>query len=260
MIISDTHRYLFVEQPHTACTAIQAELRAHYGGQRILERHSTYADFLRVATPEQKRYFVFSGIRNPLDEAVSLYFKFRTDHKAKYTTGAQAQTLSQRQIEAYALVVGEQADFDRFIRRFYRRPFDNETLIYHHHMDEIIRFEHLQEDFSRTLARLGLEQIRPLPLVNKTGQRGDYLDYYPPSLRPQAARVFGPYMRKWGYDLPAEWTGITVPRSSFVLFRLLGAWRYVYRRYLRSPTNPATRLIAAIGSTIRHSAFRHIDR
>ena len=85
VIISDEHRYVFVEQPHTACTAIRDELTAFYGGRPILDRHATYAAFLRAATPDQKRYFVFSGLRNPLDERVSLYCKYRTDHHHKYS-------------------------------------------------------------------------------------------------------------------------------------------------------------------------------
>jgi hypothetical protein len=260
VIISDTHRYVFVEQPHTACTAIQAELKEHYGGRRILAKHATYADFLRTATPEQKRYFVFSGVRNPLDEAVSMYFKFKTDWKSKYSRRTESQTLSKHQTAAFAFVAGEQGDFARYIRRFYRRPFDNDTLIYHKRMDEVIRFEHLQEDFSRTLSRLGLEQVRPVPLVNKTSERGTYLDYYPESLRGYAARIFGPFMFKWDYELPAEWVGVEVPLASVVLFRMLGAWRYVYRRYLRHPAHPATRLFVTVSKPIRRSAYRLLVR
>ena len=231
MIISDEHKYLFVEQPHTACTATQAELRANYGGKKILDKHATYAGFLQVATPEQKRYFVFSGIRNPLDEAVSLYFKYRTDHAKKYSS--RWDTLSERQQQAFEYVAAERADFASYLRRFYRRPYDNDTIIYHKHMDQVIRFEHLQEDFSLALQRLGLEQVRPLPMVNQTKERGSYLDYYPPELRPYAARIFGPFMRKWGYELPADWVGVTVPRSAYIAFRILTPYRYIYRRYIR---------------------------
>ncbi|MET1232507.1 MAG: hypothetical protein ABWY52_06620, partial [Candidatus Limnocylindrales bacterium] len=229
MIISDAHRYVFIEQPHTACTAIQAELCELYGGRKMLWKHATWADFLRVATPEQKRYFVFSGIRNPLDEAVSLYFKYRTDstgHPAadrqRYSQQVVDHTISRRQATAFAFVAHEQPDFGRYLRRFYRVPFDNSTLIYHKHMDQIIRFEHLQEDFSLVLARLGLEQVRPVPVVNRTGERGNYLDQYPPDLRPHAARIFGPFMQKWGYPLPAGWTGIQVPRLAMMEFRVRG--------------------------------------
>ena len=257
MIISDERRYVFIEQPHTACTAIQAELREHYGGRRILEKHATWSDFLRVATPEEKRYFVFSGVRNPLDEAVSMYFKYKTDWKQKYSRRSQDNTLTAAQRAAYEVVAGEQVDFDGYLRRVYRYPWDNDTLIYHRRMDQVIRFEHLQDDFSKTLARLGLAQVRPLPLVNKTSERGSYLDYYPNELRPNAARVFGPFMRKWGYALPADWVGVTIPTSALIEFRLRGVARYVYRRYLRRPANPITAFITALTRPLLDRLSRH---
>jgi hypothetical protein len=254
VIISDSHRYLFIEQPHTACTAIRNELVELYAGRPILDKHATYADFLRVATAEQKRYFIFSGIRSPLDEAVSVYFKYRTDHKGRYST--DPDSLSGIERETFDYVVAGESDYARYLRRFYRRPFDNTTLIAHHRFDHIIRFEHLQRDFGRALELLGLEQVRPLPVVNKTSQRGSHLDYYPPEIRPHAARVFGPFMRKWRYPLPSDWVGIRVPWSWVVAFRVLGVGRYVSRRYLRPRANPAARAALAIIDPARRLAYR----
>ncbi|MBA3404443.1 MAG: hypothetical protein H0U13_07160, partial [Gemmatimonadaceae bacterium] len=68
MIISDRHRYLFVELPRTGSTAIHRELCAMYDGEPILQKHATYGDFLKIATDDQRRYFVFSTVRNPLDD------------------------------------------------------------------------------------------------------------------------------------------------------------------------------------------------
>jgi hypothetical protein len=264
VIISDEHRYIFVEQPHTACTAIREELISSYGGRPILKKHATYAEFLRVATAEQKRYFVFSGIRNPLDERVSVFFKYRTDWKQKYSRGSKTKSLSRRQRDLYAFVADDQADFATYLRRFYRHPYDNDTLIYHRRMDAVIRFEHLQEDFSAVLRRLGLAQVRPLPVVNKTSERGGYLDYYPPDVRPHAARIFGPFMAKWGYPLPDTWAGIRVPRSARITFRVLGPLRYVYRRYVHlgrldvetRSSNPLVRAASAVARPIERSLIR----
>ena len=85
MIISRKHNYVFVEMPRTGCTAVGKELLSQYGGERILRKHSTYPDFLRIATDDEKRYFVFSGVRNPLDDAVSHYFKLKTDHHSRFS-------------------------------------------------------------------------------------------------------------------------------------------------------------------------------
>ena len=75
MIISHQHKYLFVELPRTGTTAVSRELRLMYAGTRILRKHSSYQEFLRKASDEEKKYFVFTCIRNPLDDAVSHYFK-----------------------------------------------------------------------------------------------------------------------------------------------------------------------------------------
>jgi hypothetical protein len=88
MIISHKHKFLFVELPLTASTAISRELRANYGGEKILFKHATYQDFLRVANTHEREYFVFSGLRNPLDKAVS--HLGRVDiHASQMTTAAK---------------------------------------------------------------------------------------------------------------------------------------------------------------------------
>jgi len=56
-----------------------------YEGQPILYKHATYPEFLRVATDDEKTYFAFSTIRNPLDQAVSRFFKLKTDHKGQFS-------------------------------------------------------------------------------------------------------------------------------------------------------------------------------
>ncbi len=63
MIISHQHKYLFVELPHTGSTAISHELREHYDGVSILEKHATYYQFLKVATAEEKQYWLMSSKR-----------------------------------------------------------------------------------------------------------------------------------------------------------------------------------------------------
>ena len=85
MIISHEHRFVFVELPRTGSTAVGKELIESYGGVRILRKHSSYGDFVRQATPDERTYFKFSSIRNPMDDAVSGYFKLATDHHGRYS-------------------------------------------------------------------------------------------------------------------------------------------------------------------------------
>ena len=96
MIISHTHKYLFIELPMTGSTAISKELREQYDGVSILQKHSTYLDFLRVANEAEKQYFVFAGIRHPLDQVVSHYFKFKTGHDGQFTAAEHLDKLREK--------------------------------------------------------------------------------------------------------------------------------------------------------------------
>ncbi|MGH9465390.1 MAG: hypothetical protein ACRD0X_07050 [Thermoanaerobaculia bacterium] len=237
MILSDTHRYLFVELPHTASTAIAGELTEHYGGRSILHKHARYHQFLAVATPEARRYFVFSGIRNPLDEAVTYYFRYQTDHQGRYSDPAKWKrnggSVSEHSVAQYLYLRDAQADFPTYLRRFYRKPYDNWSNLAHRRFHQVIRFERLQEGFAEVLERLGLAAGRPLPVTNKTAQRrAAWWEYYPPELRPYAARIFGPFLREWGYEFPPEWGPVRVPLTSRLLYRALQPlrrWRWTAR-------------------------------
>ena len=114
MVISHEHRYLFVELPHTGSTAIHAELCSNYTGENILHKHAYYHEFLKVASSEEKKYFAFSGLRNPLDEAVSIFFKYKTNH-GNYINPRQMKKnggwVNKRDLVRYHYIKDNNADF-----------------------------------------------------------------------------------------------------------------------------------------------------
>ena len=124
MIISHKHKYLFVELPLTGSTAISSELRENYCGTKIISKHATYYDFLRNANDEEKTYFVFSCIRNPLDQAVSYYFKYKTNHKCRFTDPArlrkQKPIVKYMDLKKFNFIKKNNADFASFFLKFYR--------------------------------------------------------------------------------------------------------------------------------------------
>jgi hypothetical protein len=260
VIISHRHRYLFVELPHTASTAISRELQQNYDGQPILRKHAYYHEFLRIASDEEKTFFVFSGIRNPLDEAVSLYFKFKTDHGTFYTKPKhrkdQGGHVTDAHMQRYRFISQTGAGFPEYMIKFHRMPYDNWSSLAHHTFDHIIRFEELQEGFSRVLELLGIEQKRPLPAANVTDNRQqDFLRYCPRQTWKRAVWVFGPFMERWGYEFPHEWGDCAVPLSSRVLYRALAIYRNSRRKYLRSSGLP---LVQSIDRALeRLSLWRH---
>jgi hypothetical protein len=240
MVISHKHEYLFVELPRTGSTTISKELCTHYAGGKILSKHATYKDFNKIASKEEKAYFLFSCIRNPLDDAVSLYFKYKTDHRKRFSQ----QKLSSRafryvSLKRFKFVQHAGADFSSYFIRYYRIPYNNWSSLSHKKFDYVIPFEDLQAGFSEVLNLIGLEQKQPLPIRNLTrGKEKHFASYYTPEIIPRAKWVFGPFIREWGYEFPAEWGNEPVPFSSRVLYHCCNVFRSIYWRHLRLRVPP----------------------
>jgi len=238
MVISHTYKYLFVELPHTASAAIHKELCEQYDGHSIIRKHAPYHQFLRGATEAEKEYFVFSCIRNPMDMAVSVYFWRKTNHHNLFTNPEkwreQGGFVTSKMREEYDYIQKTNAAFPQYLRHTYRLPYDNWSRLAHRSFDFLIRFERLRQDFSEALRRIGIEAARPLPERNKTDNRQqDFITYYTPETQAHARYVFGPYMAQWGYSFPASWEDVSVPWQGRAMFRLLGAGRWLYWRYVK---------------------------
>lgn len=238
MIISHRYRYVFVEVPRTGSTAISAELREHYDGHAVLRKHATYRDFLRVASREERSYFTFSAVRNPLDVAVTRYIRLKDDVQELYRDPrkvAQRNSLASRlERRIHAWVQRTDADFTSFLKRWYLVPYDTWTTLDDAKMSAIIRFESLSSDFAATLRKLGIEPIRELPVRNATpGKDRAWEALYSPAATRRAVWVFGPYMERWGYRFPESWGAVRVPWWSRVLYRIAHMVRIFYWTRIR---------------------------
>jgi hypothetical protein len=239
MVVSDKYKYVFIELPRTGSTAINKELRENYEGYQILYKHATYSDFEAIATKEQKKYFVFSGVRNPLDDAVSLYFKLKTNHREQFSNMAEnkrliTQIVMYPTIRRFKYIQRYNPDFSTYFLKFYKLPFSNWSMVAHEKFDAVLRFENLQEDFDQVLHAIGIEPKRPLPVINKTGKKRDSLSLYNPKAIERAKKVFGPFMQAWGYEFPPEWGDPTIPWLSQVEFKVFNGLKKFYWQYFRA--------------------------
>jgi hypothetical protein len=176
MAISHTHRYLFIEIPLTASWAIRHKLCDRYAGRPILHKHASYPEFLRIATLEERGYFVFATVRHPLDVAVSRYFKVRTDHKGAFSDLEVRDDLrvDRADLRKYNFVRDNDAGFVAYSKRSRARSFNCMIDLSRPYLDFVIRYEDLQRDFSQVLQRLGIEQVAPIPVTYvKRGKRRD---------------------------------------------------------------------------------------
>lgn len=244
MIISHRHKYIFVQLPRSGSTAIGRELLNLYDGEDILYKHCTYHEFSRTATEEEKQYFVFSCIRNPLDDAVSRYYKLKTNFRDRYTDSAKVARRRQNFVERiedklFHYIQDNEADFEDFFLRFYLFPYNDWSSIDHKNFDFVIRFENIVEDFAEALRLMGVEQKRPLPVRNKTPERQKgYLSYYTPRAIKRARRIFGPYMQEWGYEMPADWNVPAVSWVNQAEYKIFTFFRTIYWKYFRHLAYP----------------------
>lgn len=236
MIISHKCKYLFIEIPLTASWTIHHELCQNYNGQPILHKHATYSEFRQHATDEELSYFVFATVRNPLDKIVSTYFKLKEDQKGLFSND---DSLSQGIIDysdrkKYQYIKSHDIDFENYFRKYHKIPYSDMINLSGKYLDYVIRFENIQEDFTILLMNLGFEQIRPLPLTNKTpGKSRDFLAYYTPEIIPLAKRVCGPFMKSWSYQFPESWGSRKISLVYDIVYKGLNKLRYFYTVYLR---------------------------
>ena len=234
MIISHKNRYVFVQLPHTGCSAVARELCEFYDGKPMLRKHSYYHQFLRSATKEEKEYFTFSAVRNPLDEYISVFYKLKSNHE-KYddprnsTKNGGFVTGGMRRRFHHVQRTG---DLVSYFLKYSRVPYDNWSRLAHKKFDYVMRFEELQKDFAEVLRRLGVEQVRPLPHFNPTEQpeEEDRYGLFPEEVRKRVHWVFAPFMEDWGYDLPSSWQMSGCPASSRVVYEISGVLKSAFWR------------------------------
>ncbi|MFO7826165.1 MAG: sulfotransferase family 2 domain-containing protein [Cyclobacterium sp.] len=246
MIISHTHKFVFVCLPRTGTTAIRKELCEKYGGEPILYKHASYDVFLRQASAEEKNYKVIASSRNPLDRTVSLYFKYKSDHdsiQSKQIKEVGNKNFIQKGLIALAnrllakrasAVTGKDLSFQEFFRKFYQQPYSDWHAIYWDRYDYVIRFERLSEDFLAALNTLGIVPVRELPVVNKTKKEGkSFEEYYTPSIIPQAQRVFYHALKQYGYGFPDFWPPYRPGLGDKLRYHTTFQFRKLYWKYIR---------------------------
>lgn len=235
MIISYKYRYLFVESPNTGSTAISAELQQLYDGQSILKKHSRYFEFVNsVGEKNAKKFFVFSSVRNPLDAQVSIYYKYKNNHRQRYTNPAElienGGSVTKTDLKRYNYIKKKDLSFIGYLKKFLPFPYDTWSRLSHKQFDFIIRYENLQEDFSQVLSRIGIPQSRPIPLVNPTKKEQTYEQLFEASTYHFAANTFGPFMKKWNYAFPKEWGKLEPSLLSLIEFEIVGFFKKIYWR------------------------------
>ena len=153
MIISDTYRYVFIQTPMTGSSAVAKELIENYEGRAILSKHAVYSTFLANANSEQRNYFVFSGIRHPLDKMVSNYQKMLNNHNDRFTQKLNAdprKAIFQIRDRVRYRRVKKGWNYEQFLQ--HSKVYDEVSSLDHHKLNYVMKFETLENDFEKVLS------------------------------------------------------------------------------------------------------------
>jgi len=214
-ILSQESGLLFIQTPHTGSTAVARLLIRRSGGVRLPARdqrainprkavphhHATLRQLMDgdLITAEQRgRLIVAAGVRNPFDLLVSEFIR---------TTSA-TQTRSDGSV---IRKLAAPAEFPAWLRwrlgaRLQGRLRGRRYAALRDHtegVDEVVRFEQLQEDFDALMKRVGAAPME-VPVINATvGRQRDrrhYSAYFGPDERQAVESVYAGWLDRFGYS------------------------------------------------------------
>ncbi|MEM7163013.1 MAG: sulfotransferase family 2 domain-containing protein [Bacteroidota bacterium] len=239
MKVSHHHKYVFVELPQTASSAVGLELVENYGAENFKQKHALFHEFKRKMGSKAEEYFVFSAIRNPIDVVVSKYLKYLNNHHNYHSAnrrnmnGRIDRIISPiRENGRYNWIQKNNADFESFFFKYFKYPFTNWSVVENHQFDYIMRFENIRNDFAEALGKIGLDLVRELPVRNKTDDKAPSHTYFQSQkARDHAVYIFGPFMELWGYKFPDEWGDVSICAKSQKAFERINKLKTVYWKH-----------------------------
>jgi len=239
MIISHKYKYLFIATPHTGSTAISKALCQNYEGKEILHKHANFYEFKKIALKKYLKYFIFAGVRNPLDEIVSEYIRFVSNHRMSLSNKKfylnEGGWRSKRDLKIFKMIQKYNLSFLEFVKLTYPYPYiyTNDISLNGHYCDFIIRFENLYNDLYKVFELLNLPKIEELPKIESsiTKDKQKFLEYYK-NLNPKEIEyikgIFGPFMVEWHYKLPENWTNKEINQIDLFIYNILKKLRLLY--------------------------------
>lgn len=235
MIISDKYKYVFIQTPMTGSSAVAKELLENYGGRAILSKHAVYSTFLAKASDEQRRYFVFSGVRHPLDKMVSTYQKMVNNHNERFTRKLNSdprKAIFQIRDRLKFRKVQSGWSYGEFLK--HTKVYDEVSSLDHDKFHFVMKFETLESDFEKVLTLLDIPLIRKLPRFNSTEQKRDYMEFYnTDEIRRIAVKKMGPFIEKSSYSFPEHWGECKSSNWYQLKYRFWHILRIISWRYLR---------------------------
>lgn len=206
MLISDTHRFLFVHVQKTGGSTIDNNLTAALGDVRRIPEAHRHAplDRLLELEPGLADYWTAGFVRNPWSRMVS-WWRMVERFRDGAERGVDRYLDHLRRNTFVAGIIAEHPDFESFILRAteehprLRKPQAEFMNAGSRSADFVGRQETLEDDLHTIFDHLGLEWT-PLQSVNIDPGRPDYHDVYTPVTRDRVAELYAADLAAYGYE------------------------------------------------------------
>ncbi len=194
MLISTSHRFLFVHVPKTGGTSMENALAPFSRSHKEwgLEQHSSALEAKEKLGTLFGLLHKIAVIRNPWDLEVSLFH-----YNRKMLRMGHPNSVWKRDYE-FPEFIRHRALIRRMHGGQWRFLFDLRGRLL---VDQILRFESLSEDFQDFCRRVGLEIT--LPHDNSSGH-AHYSEYYDEETRDMVAQYADKEIREFGYRFEAK--------------------------------------------------------
>jgi len=206
VLISDSHRFLFVHVQKTGGSTIDNGLTAALGDVRRISAANRHAplDRLLQLEPGLAGYWTAGFVRNPWARMLS-WWRMMERFRDGAAQGIERYVDHLQRNRFVASIVADHPDFESFVMRApdehrrLRKPqvdFLNNEL---KRADFTGRQESLEDDLHRIYDHLGLPW-EPLKSVNIDPGRPDYRDVYTEKTRARVGQLFEADLREYGYE------------------------------------------------------------
>ena len=206
MLISDSHRFLFVHVQKTGGSTIDNGLTAALGDVRRVKEANRHAPLGRLLQlePGLSAYWTAGFVRNPWARMVS-WWRMMERFREGAAQGTERYVDHVARNRFASSVIEQHPDFESFVMRAtdehprLRKPQVDFLNTASRRADFVGRQESLEADLRRIYDHLGLEWAPPRS-VNIDPGRPDYHDVYTEQTRRRVAELFEPDLRAFGYE------------------------------------------------------------
>lgn len=185
-MISDKHKFIFIEVPKTGTTTICFTLGEEFEAKHGVNKHQDIKQYKEAYPVKFESYFKFSFVRNPWSRVVSLYNRKEGIQKKNEMTFSEFVDWIKLATDTCTMPTPKKNMLDFF-------KIDNKV-----EMDFIGKLENIQEDFDTACDKIRLPR-KQLGHANSTGHK-HYTEYYNNKTKNIIAEKFAEDIEYFGYE------------------------------------------------------------